>query len=191
MNHLKAGLAGCGLAILTACTGPTVHFDYDVNGAFAQYKTYDWYAAPKEAQAKANGMANPLMDARVHRVVDATLAAKGFRKETAKDPDFLVLVYPSYQPYRTSRSHVGVGMGFGFGRFSMLGVGVGVPVGEGRAVPPLGNIVLEVKDFKSNQLVWRAEAEESLDSRATPEEAEEDVTQAVQKMLAKFPPQRK
>ena len=113
MNHLKAGLAGCGLAILTACTGPTVHFDYDVNGAFAQYKTYDWYAAPKEAQAKANGMANPLMDARVHRVVDATLAAKGFRKETAKDPDFLVLVYPSYQPYRTSRSHVGVGMGFG------------------------------------------------------------------------------
>ena len=188
MNHLKTGLAAAGIAILTACTGPNVHYDYDVRGDFAKYKSFDWYAAPKEAKAMASGVVNPLMDARVHRVVDATLAAKGFRKETAKDPDFLVLFYPSYQPYRSSGPRVGVGMGFGFGRFSMMGVGVGVPVGGGRAVPPVGNIVLEIKDFKTNQMVWRAEAEASLDSQATPEQADEDVREAVTKMLGKFPP---
>jgi len=186
MNHLKALLAVGAIAILTACAGPAVHFDYDVRGDFAKYHTFDWYAAP--AQAKGGGAGNPLMDARVHRVVEATLAARGFRKETGKDPDFLVVYYPAYRVYRSSGPHVGVGMGFGFGRFSAVGLGVGVPVGGGQAVSSLGDIVLEIKDFKTSQLVWRAEAEESLDSRATPEEADEDVNRAVARMLARFPP---
>ena len=183
MGYLRMTLALCGLAVLTACAGPTVRFDYDAKGNFAQYQTFDWYVVPREAKA---GAANPLMDARIRRVVASELTAKGFRQqEPAKDPDFLVISYPSYQFERGSGGRVGIGMGFGFGHF--MGLGVGVPVG-GRSPVLVGSIVLEVKDFKSNQLVWRAVAEEALDNQATPEEAEEDVSKAVKKMLAKFPP---
>jgi hypothetical protein len=185
MNYLKAGAAVFGLVMLTACAGPTVHFDYDSGDNFSKYKAFDWYAAPGGAQARAGGVVNPLMDARVHRIVEKELAAKGFQRETAKDPDFLVVFYPTYQPFLRSGAHVGFGMGLGFGRFTA--VGVGGPVGS-RYVPPVGNMVLEVKDFKTNRMIWRAEAEEVLDSQATPEEADQDVTQAVRKMLGQFPP---
>ena len=186
MNILKTGCAAFGLVMLTACAGPNVNFDYDTRGDFGKYHTFDWYAAPKGAQAMGAGVANPLMDSRVRRIVETELGNKGFRKETTQDPDFLVIFHPTYEPYRRSGAHVGLGMGFGFGRFSA--VGLGVPIGGGRFEPAIGNIVLEVKDFKTNQLVWRGEAEEVLDRQETPEDADHDVTEAVRKLLAKFPP---
>ena len=183
MGYLKTTLALCGLAVLTACAGPTVRYDYDAKGNFAQYHTFDWYVVP---QAAKTGVVDPLMATRIRRVVASELTAKGFsQQEAAKDPDFLVIAYPSYQFERGSGGHVGIGMGIGLGRF--MGVGVGVPLG-GRHPVLVGSIVLEVKDFKSNQLVWRAVAAEALDDQASPEEAEEDVSKAVKKMLTKFPP---
>jgi hypothetical protein len=52
----------------------------------------------------------------------------------------------------------------------------------------VGSIVLEIKDFKSQQIIWKAQAEDVLDDTGTPEDSDQDVAAAVKKMLMRFPP---
>jgi hypothetical protein len=187
MRPFGSCLIVLGLAL--GCAGPAVQFDYDSKVDYASYHTYDWYAPSRGAQALAGGAPNPLMDTRVRRAVEAQLAVRNFRRETTGDPDFLVTYYPVYQR-RFSRTHVGFGLGLGMGVARGVGVGVGVsgPAGEARPAGGIGSIVLEIQDYKTHQLVWKATAEDVLDASDTPEGSDEDVAVAVKKMLAKFPP---
>jgi hypothetical protein len=172
------------LALTVGCSGPETRFDYDVKANYTNFHTYDWYAAPKGVVA-----GSPIMATRVRRAVEAELTARNFRKETTADPDFLVTYYPSFQPRSGHRPHVGLGLGFG-GRG--LGVGIGVAnVGGGGGRGKIGSIVLEIQDFKSHQVVWKAVAEEVLDDSLTPEDADLDVAKAVKKLLDRFPPSAK
>jgi hypothetical protein len=181
MKFLCVSLTALVLAL--GCAGPEVQVDYDAKAAFPVLHTYDWYAAAPASQVLAGGVKNPFMDARVHRAVEAVMASKHFQKETAADPDFLVTYYPVYQP-RLRHGHVNVGLGF---QSPGLGVGFAGPV----AGPPLGqagSIVLEITDNKTHQMIWRAEAEDVLDPHATPSDSDQDVAEAVTKMLRQFPP---
>lgn len=178
MKLLYASLTVAALAL--GCAGPEVHFDYDLHANYAAFRTFDWYAAPKGA-AKP-GERNPMMDARVRRAVEAEFAAKGLRKETSADPDFLVTYYPTYHRVRHGRVHLGIGLGMG-----PVGVGVAAPVAGGTR-GAVGSIILEIQDFKTHQQVWRAVAADVLDDTLSPEDAEADVNRAVKRMLARFPP---
>jgi hypothetical protein len=181
-------LFGSCLAVLVlslGCAGPRITYDYDSKVNYAGYHTFDWYAPTRAAQARAGGIQNPIMDTRVRRAVEAQLAARNFQKDTSGDPDFLVTYYPVYTR-RASRTQVGFGLGLGV--FPGVSVGVSGPVGEGRPSGAIGSIVLEVQDFKTHQLVWKAVAGEVLDDADTPEGSDEDVARAVKKMLARFPP---
>jgi hypothetical protein len=51
-----------------------------------------------------------------------------------------------------------------------------------------GSIVLEVVDSKTNQLIWRAVADGALSGLGDPQDADEQVGQAVKAMLSRFPP---
>jgi hypothetical protein len=177
MNLLKSMAALGALGILTACSQPAVHVDYDAQASFVQYKTYDWQLAPKSQAPR------PLMDARIKRAVDRELAAKTFRKETSADPDVLVAAYTVYG-VRRGRSSFSIGVGGGLMRG--VGVGVGTTVGGRRGLE--GAIVVEVEDFKTKQLIWKGIAPGALNDDATPEDIEEDVTKAVAELLRKFPP---
>ena len=184
MKALWSSLAVLGLFL--GCSGPALHFDYDSKANYSSYHSYDWYAASKGAQSRGAGASNTLVDTRVRRAVEAELAARNFRKETTADPDFLVTYYPVYLPRTGRRPHVGIGLGLG-GRGMGLGVGVGAPIGP-RPSGQIGNNVLEIQDYKTHLLVWKAVAEQVLDDTDTPEDAELDVARAVKKMLEKFPP---
>jgi hypothetical protein len=182
MRRLTLGAAALVLGL--GCAGPQLHFDYDAQASFGTYHAYDWYVAPKGAQA---GGGSPIVDARVRRAVDTELAARGFRRETAADPDFLVVYYPIYEARRGHRPRVGIGLGLGGFRGVGLGVGVNAPVGPAPR-GTIGSIVLEIQDFKTHQLVWKAEASDVLDDHDSPEDADIEVNRAVQKMLKRFPP---
>lgn len=168
------------LALSLGCSGPDIRFDYDSRANYQTYHNYDWYAAPKKAPG------NPLLDARVRRSVEAELALRGFKRETAADPEFLVTYYPAFQARRRSRGHLGLGLGLG-GPGMALGVGVAAPL-SGHSGGQAASITLEIQDFKTHQLIWKAVAEEVLDGSETPEEADAAVDQAVKKMLKRFPP---
>jgi hypothetical protein len=182
MNRLFACSASVAVALALGCAGPEVRYDYDASANFAGLRTYDWYAAPARP-----GIKNPFMDARVRQAVEAELASRHLQKEMSADPDFLVTYYPVYRLQGGHRGSVGFGMGFGGFRGPGVGVGVAGPVESGpRGM--LGSIVLEIQDFKTHRLVWKAEAVDALDDSATPEDANQDVASAVKKMLLRFPP---
>jgi len=174
------------LAILAlGCSGPDVRYDYDAKASYAAYHSYDWYAPPPADRPQ--GPRSPFMDARVRRAVETELAARHFQKETAAEPDFLVVYYPVYRVHGSPRGAVSFGMAFGGFRGPGVGVGVAAPL-EGGTRGMVGSIVLEIEDGKTHQLVWKAVAEDVLDDSASPEAASQDVTEAVRKMLGRFPP---
>ncbi|MDR3671722.1 MAG: DUF4136 domain-containing protein [Holophaga sp.] len=182
MGLFRSMMVAGVLAGLAGCAGPEVHYDYDAKANFAGYQTYDWLAAPKRAAARGGAFDTAIMNNRVKRAVGAALAAKGYRLETGADPDFLVSYYPVRKGDRSHQVHLGLGLGMG-----PMGVGVGAPVGS-RHAESVGSMVLEIQDFRTKTVVWKATAEKVLESSDSPEEADDAVKSAVTGMLKKFPP---
>jgi len=175
------------LALLcVACAPYNVRYDYDSRTDYAAFKTFDWYASSRVGRVKDAKVEDPIMDRRVAAAVEQELTARGFRREAAADPDFLVTYYPIYQEkkYRTAQ-HIGWG-GWGFRPF---GIGFSTTTSQLHTYKE-GTIVLEILDFKTNQLVWKAAAEGALTELRTPEDADEVVNRAVKQMLERFPPRK-
>lgn len=172
--------------LLTACAGYNLRYDYDSRADFASYKSFDWYASSRMAKDKGEKVDNPLMDRRVANAVEQELANRGFKRETSADPDFLVAYYPVYQEkkYRTA-TH----LGWGSWGFRPFGFGISTTVGREERYKE-GTIVLEIVDFKTNQMVWQAAAEGALTELRNPEDADEVVNRAVKQMLDRFPPKK-
>ena len=181
---LRSALLPLALGILAGCTPFTVKYDYDSHANYTAYKTYDWYAASKRAQGKADGVENPIMDRRVRSAVERQLAAQGFKTEKTGEPDFLVTYYPVYHR-GTVYTTTGIGSGWGWRR--PWGYGVSTQFTEARNYRE-GSIILEIVDNKTNQLIWQAVAEGALTGLEDPQDADEQVDLAVKKMLSRFPP---
>ena len=164
------------LLLLGACSSYNVTYDYDVTASYGRYKTFDYYTSKK-----GTGGTTSLMDKRVRAAVEKELQAKGFSMETKADPDFLVTYYPIVQE-RKVRSTVHVGWGY-----RPFRGGIGTSSTRVRKYQE-GTIVIEIVDFKSNQMVWQGAAAGALTGLEDPQDANEVVTNAVRDILAKFPP---
>jgi hypothetical protein len=164
------------------CSGPAVRYDYDAKVNFAAYRNYGWRPAPGPVPGMAGPFDNAIMRGRVTRAVEAELAAKGFNAAGGAVPDFLVTYYPIHVATRTAAPHVGMGFGLG-----PVGLGVAAPVGAAHR-DVTGSIVLEIHDFKSGSVVWKATADGVLQTGDSPEEADRAVAGAVKNMLKRFPP---
>ena len=178
MRPIRSLAALACLALLTACTGYSVKYDYDVTASYGRYKTFDYYTSKK-----GTGGTTSLMDKRVRVAIEKELQVKGFTLETKADPDFLVTYYPIVQE-RKVRTNVRVGWGWGHRPFYG-----GVSTSRSRVnTYKEGTIVIEIVDFKTNQMVWQGVAAGALTGLETPEDADEVVPKAVRDILAKFPP---
>ena len=166
------------LLLLGACNSYNVTYDYDVTASYGRYKTFDYYTSKK-----GTGGTTSLMDKRVRAAVEKELRAKGFSMETKADPDFLVTYYPIVQE-RKVRSTVHVGWGWGYRPFRG---GIGTSSTRVRKYQE-GTIVIEIVDFRSNQMVWQGAAAGALTRLENPEDANEVVAKAVADILARFPP---
>ncbi len=186
MAALNRILAPAALVLLTACSSYSVKYDFDPGAGFHAYRSFDWYAASRKAQGR-KADEHPLLDKRVRAAVEQQLQAKGYRRETTADPDFLIAYYPVY---RTRRVRTGTSVGFGgWGWRRPWGYGVGTRFSTSEVHSyKEGTIVLEIVDFKSNQLVWQASAEGALTRLDDPQEAQEQVNRAVKDLLDRFPP---
>jgi hypothetical protein len=180
MKLLKFALVPA-LGLLAGCSDIYVKYDFDPHASYASFKTFDWYAASARAKGKADGVENPIMDRRVRRILERELAAKGYQRQEAGEPDFLLTYYPVYRN-RIVSTYSG---GYGWGR--PWGYGPGIGFQEVQAFRE-GSMVLEVVDNKTNQMVWQAVADGALTGIEDPQDAEERVTLAVKKMLENFPP---
>lgn len=178
MRPLRLPAALLSLALLGACSSYQVTYDYDVTASYGRYRTFDYYTSKK-----GTGGTTSLMDKRVRAAVEKELQAKGFAMETKADPDFLVTYYPIVQErrYRTT-THVGWGWGYRpvYGH-------IGTSTSQVHHYKE-GSIVIEIVDFKSNQMIWQGAAAGALTGLDNPEDADEVVPRAVRDILAKFPP---
>jgi hypothetical protein len=176
------------LLLLTACGGYSVHHDFDLRANFQAYRSYDWTTGKQQPGARNADGPSAIQAKRVSYHVDHELAAKGFKRQQAGDPDFLIAFTPVFRT-RTVRTTTGIGLGMGLGRGPMR-LGTSARFGESYRIPE-GSILLEVFDFRTRQLVWQSVAEGALSGTSHPEEAEGKVAAAVRDMLAQFPPSRR
>ncbi len=137
--------------------------------------------------SKPGTAANALMDRRVRRLVEQELGARGYRLVPAGEADFLVAYYPVYKD-RIVATYMDLGPSWGYGwGWRPYGWGVGGGMQEVQHYRE-GSIVLEVLDPRTRQVVWHAVGEGALTDLRTPQDAEEQVGEAIRKMLGKFPP---
>jgi len=182
MGMIRSLMVVGALAGLLACAGPEVRYDFDSKASFASYRTFAWQAGAPGGAARGGGFDNAIMNGRIQRAVEAALAAKGFTPAAGADPDFQVNCYPVRQGGRSRPVHLGLGLGLG-----PVGLGVGAPVGSGQA-DAMGGIVIEIKDFQTRKVVWKATADRALESSDSPEEADRAVKNAVNSLFKRFPP---
>ena len=163
---------------LQGCSPITVQSDYDHTLDFSKYKTFAWTPADSHSHTRRHHKRGQmdkeyqaLMDKRLKENFEEVLGPKGFTKTSPENADLLFMYHfrikSKIEHWRAPRG--------GGGR------GIRVPVTE-------NNIVLEMIERETNDLVWRGWAEgELLDTS----NEDKDIRKSVEAILEDFPPQYK
>ncbi|WP_325894838.1 DUF4136 domain-containing protein [Grimontia sp. NTOU-MAR1] len=158
-------LAGCAKSVYT---------DFDQQFPYQEIETYD-------IAAKSSTSPISLDDSRIERALEREMAIKGI--EEAKVAPNVTLRY-FVQP-KTEAVAYGPSFSFGYGT-GRFGARYETPVRiEER---DYGQLVVEMVDNQSNQVVWRAVSKRKLTDSMTPSSKNEFINEQVKDMFANFPP---
>lgn len=174
MKYLLSILLFC---FLVACSSVKVKYDYDREVDFSSYTTYNYFSDIESGLS-------PLDEKRLIRLLDAALQAKGYL--LAEEPDFYINIL-SQEFRKVPNNSVGVGVGV-TGRNVGGGFSMGVPVGNSGIQR---RIEFDFVDAQRNVLIWNASSESGYREFASPSVREERLEAVVQKVLSKFPPEKK
>jgi hypothetical protein len=178
-----------GVVILTAllgsaCSGISVNQDFNPAVNFSSLQTWDWM----EMESGATGVENALTDQRVRAAVEAGLQGKGLRKAGSGDPDFRVayrIVTEDRVTYETVHDYWGPGWGYR----GIYGTGTTSSRTYAREYT-MGTLLIGFFDVDAHELVWIGSAEAKVDQTRDPEQRQKRIQEAVDKVLAQFPPRR-
>ncbi|MBT8358661.1 MAG: DUF4136 domain-containing protein [Deltaproteobacteria bacterium] len=186
MRKLKIVIFFTVLALFAGCSGIEISQDYSNNANFSNLKTFDWYLA-KQNKTGDLRVDNPLLESRIRKAVDRSLAQKGYQRISQGTPDFYVgYNYAILTRIRSERVRTGIGFGFGgSGSFGAIGIGTGNEVREYDE----GMLVIDITDAKNNELLWRGTGTRRVSRHSDPKETTKKVNQTVEKILTQFPPQ--
>jgi uncharacterized protein YceK len=176
------------ILILGGCSGIRVNQDYDPGTDFSTLSTFAWKSEtqPKTGDIRVD---NPLLDTRIRKAIDATLANMGYRKVAHGPHDFKVnYTYAVRTKFDSSSVSVGTGFGIGGGS-SFGGIGIGLPVGGGSHDEAL--LVIDFTDPQKGNLLWRGTGAHRINLYSAPEENAAAINLLVEKVLAQFPVSRK
>jgi hypothetical protein len=137
------------LIALPACSDLQVKTKQDWDTDFARYRTYTW----------SEGVAarDPSIESQIHAAVDFELPFKGLKPVAAAgSPDLWVSTYVSVEEERVvDQWGYDVSTAGGSSHFNTLTL-------------PIGTLVIDLVDARSNKLVWRGQASKAVD-RQIPE----------------------
>lgn len=166
-----------GFAFLGGCAAP-VHYEYN-SAPYGQWHDFAW-RAPRPQPVR-----NPLVDSgilsvRVERAVAATLMDRGFRQVSGPArADFLVTYHTTLQKQQRSGASVAFSYGYWAPPFRS------VIVSQPRSRVQQADLIVDIIDAKTHELVWRGWTTRSLSQSNYSQQA---VDEAVQQILSKFPP---
>ena len=169
-------LLAVALGLLCAsCSSTGVAVDRDPGYDFSAARTYAW--------TEGVAAASDLHEKRIVQGVDAALAGHGLERTTTGTPDLLVSTEVlTRHEVRSTGSAFGIGVGHGF---QNGGVGVGTTVGNELDEVQVGTLVIAIRDGKTEDLVWRAEAEDVVTS--DPERTANAIRDAISAAFEEFP----
>lgn len=174
-------LSGLAAALLSGCSSTSVKLDYDPGTDFSTLKTYAWQHA-KQPETGDPRIDNDLMDDRVRRAVDQTLAAKGYRPTDPEGADFRVAYFVEYQR-KLNSSSVSVGVGRGsYGRYGGMGYSTGISEYDE------ANLIIDIIDPADEKTIWRGVGSRTAYSGSSPKKMTKIANESVAGILKKFPP---
>ena len=163
--------------IVVSCSPIRVNTDYDKTSNFDSYKTYNYYTPLKTGLSELD--TKRLLDA-----LDAKMQSRGFALSDA--PDFVINIQSNeYQD--AQRNNVGVGVGGGGGNVGG-GISIGIPMGQANVSR---QIIFDFVDDSKSGLFWQATSESSYNPNAKPDKRQAQLEAIVEKVLSKYPPEKK
>ena len=166
------GITVAALVVLPALAKVTVDFDKTVD--FSTYKTYAWRPG---TPAK-----DPLMQKRIQNDVEAEFAAKGLTKTEGAADLYVETHASSKNEKQLDVNNLGYA-GYRWNGWSNWG-----PTTVNMYEIPVGTLIVDLLAGKSNELVWRGVATETL--RDDPQKVAKQINKVITKMFKKFPPKK-
>ena len=176
-------------ALCLSCSSVRTQYDFDPAIDFAAWRTYAWYpnTPPPTGDPRLD---NPLLHGRVAAAVDQQLAAKGFTLVQDREPDFFVNHHLSTEQrldVRTmNRTYVGGPHPVGWRGAGWGGVGWTETVVDQYEE---GTLIIDLVDVPRRRLAWRGSGTRRLSADPSPERVTKRVNEAVEEILAQFPPE--
>jgi hypothetical protein len=162
--------------VLTGCATMNVSSHMQRGVDFRQFHTYDWGPADALPTGDPRLDNNPFFHDHFEGAVEKQLAAKGFVKPVVGTPDLLL------------HYHANVTR-----RFSIAGLDAQYGSCAGHDCQPrlteyeAGTLILDMVDTRTNTLVWRGWAQQSVDGVIDDQDwLEEYITKGVTRMLERF-----
>jgi hypothetical protein len=165
--------------LMSCSTIYDVSYDYDKDADFTHLKTFDWLPVPQDLDITS------LDIIRIKKAVTSALEAKGIVRSKDK-PDFLIAEHIKTKD-KMDVSVWGYGPYPGFGRHSRYSGYWGyrdVHVYQYEE----GTLILDFVNPETKVVIWRGAAKSVVDDTMAPEERENLINEAVQKILLNFPP---
>jgi hypothetical protein len=172
MKFLKPALVFAAVVLFAACSsGPTINTDYNPATNFAQYHSFSFKTT--------ESIADPIIESRIQTAIAAALTSKGWTREN-QNPDIWVVPHVALSE-QTQLNTYNEGWGYGW-RW-----GGGMSTTQVQKIP-VGTVLIDLVDAKANQLVWRGTASNTLQEGLSPEQRQQNLNSAMQKLFANFPP---
>lgn len=184
---LKYGLATLTLGVAMSALpvhAQQVSSDYDHDANFEAYHTFSF--------AKVQ-TANPLYENRVKDAITQDLQAKGWQLVPSGGDIAITAIgdVKNQQEYTTFYNGLGPGFGWrGWGGWYGGGWGRGNVATTTAQTIPIGTLMVDLYDTRTNNLVFRGRATDQVHVKHTDKNIAL-VNKAVDKMFDKFPPKRK
>ncbi len=174
---MQLGAAATLVFLLTGCAPIRVNSFMERGVDFAQFQTYDWGPASALPTGDPRLDNNPFFHDSFQGAVEKRLIASGLRQAGSAAPDLLIQYHASMSQ---SFSVSGADRDYG---------DCGTGDCEARVTQyEAGTLVLDVRDARTNRVVWRSSAQQSVDGLIDNQDwMEKYVEKAVARMLEQFP----
>src|SRR6185436_10580776 len=152
-GHVRiAALALLSLTVSGCATTMTVSSHLEPTADFARYRSYDWGQADALPTSDPRLVKNPSFQDYLQGAIARQFARRGLEQSTSGTPDLLV----HYHTNVTSRFNV-------YGADRERGYCSGDNCLGEVAEYEAGTLVLDVVDARTNKLIWRGWAQDTLD----------------------------
>jgi hypothetical protein len=162
-----------------------IRYNFDKDTDFSKFKTYKWVSL------KDAGKVNDILDKEIKAAIDKELGAKGLSKVDA-DPADLYIGYQAAVGQEKQFTSYGTDWGYGPGWYGGGWYGPTSTTTTGQtSTIYVGQLGLDMYDTTHHDLVWRGVASKTIDEKAKPEKQQKNLAKAVNKLLKKYPPEKK